>query len=62
MLMSVVDFSHYQKQKQIFSIIEQIHNLMVNLDSVDKIEQLKKNLDIYYELKHGANTSNKNGK
>ena len=60
--MSVVDFSHYQKQKKIFSIIEQIQNLMVNLDSVDKIEQLKKNLDVYYELKNGANNSNKIGK
>lgn len=51
--MSIVDFSHYHKQKQIFSIIEQIHNLITNLDSVDKIEQLKEKLDRLHELKHG---------
>lgn len=50
--MSVIDFSHYHKQKKIFSVIEQIQTLMTNLDSAEKIEQLKNTLDYYYELKN----------
>jgi hypothetical protein len=55
--MSVVDFSHYQKQKKIFSVIEQIQSLIIKLDSVEKIEQLKNNLNYFYELKHGNNST-----
>lgn len=55
--MSVVDFSHYQKQKKIFSVIEQIQSLIIKLDSVEKIEQLKNNLTYFYELKHGNNNT-----
>jgi hypothetical protein len=55
--MSVVDFSHYQKQKKIFSVIEQIQSLIIKLDSVEKIEQLKNNLNYFHELKHGNNST-----
>lgn len=51
--MSVIDFTHYQKQKQIFSMIQQIQTLVMNLDTIEKIEQLKECLSKFEELKNG---------
>lgn len=50
--MSVVDFAHFQKQKQIFSMIQQIQILVMNLDTIKKIEELKECLEIFEEMKN----------
>lgn len=57
--MSVVDFSHFQKQKQIFSMIQQIQILVMNLDTIKKIEELKECLELFEEMKNVSGRESK---
>lgn len=50
--MSVVDFAYFQKQKQIFSMKQQIQILVMNLDTIKKIEELKVCLELFEEMKN----------
>lgn len=57
--MSVIDFAHFQRQKQIFIMIQQIQTLVMNLDTIQKIEQLKEFLELFEEVQNVSGCESK---
>lgn len=57
--MSVIDFTYFHQQNQIFIMIQQIQTLVMNLDTIQKIEQLKEFLELFEEVQNVSGRESK---